>query len=203
TPAWPAVPRSWTAAAVLLLAVVGFAGVAVAQQSRINALHDDVDAAHTRIAEQKDQMRTLEAQVSSAEATLVKQRALTYWAALPGVTTAVISPAATMTPEASGVGGNPRAMYMVSSDNSTSLLVVIDLPRLPEGLAYQAWFVAPGEAPVSAFTFLVGDSGYGQFNFVPPENVDAFTAMAVTVEPIGGSMEPTGPLVLAGDFTQR
>jgi anti-sigma-K factor RskA len=197
---WQLPAGAWSAAAVVVIAIGALVGMTLVQQSRIGTLRADVVSANAQIEEQKQEIKSLEQEVVSARSTLVKQRTLAYWAALPGVSTSVISPASSQMPTQTWWRNNPRAMYMVTGDGTSSMLVVMDLPRLTEGLVYQAWFVRRNSPPVSALLFEVDESGYGQFGINPPESITFYTGLAVTIEPAGGSGSPSGELVLAGSF---
>jgi hypothetical protein len=72
------------------------------------------------------------------------------------------------------------------------------LPALPAGRVYQLWVVTK-QAPVSIGVFSVGADGSAQGVMpVPAEATRDPVAVAVTIEPAGGVLSPTGPKVLVG-----
>ncbi|HVG20325.1 MAG TPA: anti-sigma factor [Blastocatellia bacterium] len=73
-------------------------------------------------------------------------------------------------------------------------IVTTDLPRPPEGKAYQLWFVTSG-APVSAGILEADESGHGFKVVNVPPNVEAIVAAAITLEPQSGSPQPTTPIL--------
>ena len=72
------------------------------------------------------------------------------------------------------------------------------LPDLPPNRSYQLWTIVGGK-PVSHGVFELGNNGAAQLLAEPaPGMAEAY---AVTVEPLGGVPEPTGPQVLLGTPT--
>lgn len=68
-------------------------------------------------------------------------------------------------------------------------LDVTGLPDLPAGKAYQAWVIVPGSAPKPEPVLKPTAQGGGSVDipFTPPKG----TIVALTVEPAGGSSQPT------------
>ncbi len=82
-------------------------------------------------------------------------------------------------------------------DRQTWLVHAYHLPKLPAGKVYQLWYVTRN-AKISAGVFPVDSTGQGvRLIPVPPEAQGAILA-AMTVEPDGGSAQPTGAIVMAG-----
>ncbi len=72
-----------------------------------------------------------------------------------------------------------------------------DLPPLPAGRVYQVWVVTqPG--PISAGLLAPDLSGGGTTFYETPPDIAPPTAVAVTIEPVGGLPAPTGAFYLAG-----
>ncbi|MEM1010918.1 MAG: anti-sigma factor [Planctomycetota bacterium] len=63
---------------------------------------------------------------------------------------------------------------------------------------YQAWALPVERDPISLGTFAVGDDGRGTFDSELPDLPDDLNAVAVSLEPAGGTPQPTGPIVLVG-----
>jgi len=76
-------------------------------------------------------------------------------------------------------------------------VVTADLPQPPEGKAYQLWFVTAG-APVSAGMIRPDDTGHGFLVTDVPSGVQTVVAAAITLEPSGGSPQPTMPIIAMG-----
>jgi len=67
-----------------------------------------------------------------------------------------------------------------------------NLPSVSDDRSYQLWFVPPtGTNPVSAKVFNTTTDGSAEFEIAVPLEVTTLMAAAVTVEPAGGSPQPT------------
>lgn len=92
----------------------------------------------------------------------------------------------------SGSGGM-QATFAAAPDGSGSLVLTSAHPA-PAGKVYQAWFIRPGQNPVSAGVF--NDTGVA---VVPLAGSAAgVQTVAVTIEPPGGSPQPTSQPIAAG-----
>lgn len=71
----------------------------------------------------------------------------------------------------------------------------------PAGLArtYQLWFVTGDDRKVSAGTFDVGQAGTAAIELDLPQGLGVIAVAAVTREPMGGSLQPSGAILLAGE----
>jgi anti-sigma-K factor RskA len=65
-----------------------------------------------------------------------------------------------------------------------------DLPKLPKGKVFQAWTLAPGEKTVAPSVTFTPDQSGSVVVALPPQT-KAVAAVAVSVEPEGGSKAPT------------
>jgi anti-sigma-K factor RskA len=73
------------------------------------------------------------------------------------------------------------------------------LRPVPEGRAYQLWFIKDG-APVPSVTFKPEPDGHVKLEQVVVPQDGTVTAAAVTVEPEAGSPQPTSPILLVGQL---
>ena len=71
------------------------------------------------------------------------------------------------------------------------------LPPLPAGKAYQIWVVT-GQGPLSAGLLTLDAQGSASETIKTPVDIPQPVAMAVTIEPSGGSPGPTGERYLVG-----
>jgi anti-sigma-K factor RskA len=78
--------------------------------------------------------------------------------------------------------------------------VAADLPSIPADKAYQLWYVMPAGSgnPVSAFVFTPDQAGSASFIAEVRAAMPNPGALAVTLEPAGGSLAPTSALYLVG-----
>ncbi len=92
--------------------------------------------------------------------------------------------------------GASAALVQVPGAGSATLLIA-DLPQPPPGRQYQVWRIAGG-TPEDAGTINLTDSR-GQLIELAADFFGA-DAIGVSIEPEGGSLKPTGDIVLLGNF---
>jgi anti-sigma-K factor RskA len=73
------------------------------------------------------------------------------------------------------------------------------LRQVPEGRAYQLWFIKDG-APVPSVTFKPEPDGHVKLEQVVVPEDGTVSAAAVTLEPESGSAQPTSPILLVGQL---
>ncbi len=76
-----------------------------------------------------------------------------------------------------------------------------NLPRLPGDRTYQLWFVTADGRKISAGLLDPDAEGHAILIVSVPTEARTTTVAAVTSEPAGGSPQPTGSIVLAGNVT--
>jgi len=91
----------------------------------------------------------------------------------------------------------PGAHGQVLADprGKTAVLIVSDLKPLPQGEVYQFWFMH-GSAGVSGGVLSVDEQGRAVLPVSISETVNAFDSMGISIEPSGGSQQPTGDIVM-------
>ncbi|MDN3292592.1 anti-sigma factor [Streptomyces ficellus] len=90
---------------------------------------------------------------------------------------------------ASGKGG-AKATVVVSREENSAVFLASGLPELPSGKTYQLWFADGGKMRPAGLTRTDG-------GLVMEGDVDGASGVGVTVEPAGGSPQPTStPLML-------
>lgn len=82
------------------------------------------------------------------------------------------------------------------------VLIVHGLQPLPESQIYQFWWVTEDgtQLPVAPIE-VHADVEPTWAIFDVPEQAPAFSIVGLTIEPVGGSSQPTGPMVLEGSIT--
>lgn len=78
------------------------------------------------------------------------------------------------------------------SDDTTLALIVNDLPPLPSGMVYQFWLIDVTGDRTSGGTFTVDEQGRGWLIVHAPKPLGNYQGVGVTMEPAGGSPQPTG-----------
>lgn len=76
-------------------------------------------------------------------------------------------------------------------------VVTADLPPAPSGKVYQLWFVT-ADAKVSAGLIEPDDRGHAFAVVNLPSDIEKVEAAAITLEPKGGSQQPTMPIYVLG-----
>lgn len=102
-----------------------------------------------------------------------------------------------------GLSRSPGATGKILWDGSgdTGVLLVFDLPPLPSRKVYQLWMIR-GKTSIGAGTFTLSPQGTGVLQVKAPEAQRPVEMFAITVEPSGGSPQPTGQMVLKGAPTR-
>jgi len=99
-----------------------------------------------------------------------------------------------------GLSPSPTAFGKVfwNSQANTGILIAFDLPPLTTGKVYQLWAIQ-GTTPVDAGILSTDPQGTGALKIKPlPDPRKSVQLFAITVEPTGGSLQPTGEMYLKG-----
>jgi len=91
---------------------------------------------------------------------------------------------------------------VMGADGKKGVLIVDQLPPLDSQREYQLWLVRDGDN-TSGAVFSVDESGYRGVRIEAPEILLVYSSVRVTIEPAGGSVEPTGEQVLGGSLFNR
>jgi anti-sigma factor RsiW len=170
------------------------------------------DALRERILEQARQERPAQSVVVLRPKRALRLTAIAAAAAVAaaiglGVWAASLS--SSLDAERSALAEQARAAAILADDDSTrvpmgesgelvrspegdAVVVVRNLPAAPEGQTYEAWVIDSG-GPVPAGLF----EGGGQEIVLLEEPVAEGSMVAVTLEPRGGSQQPTGDILFA------
>jgi anti-sigma-K factor RskA len=90
---------------------------------------------------------------------------------------------------------------LLDRERNTAALVMWHLPELGEDQTYQAWLIEPDGQRVSAGVFRPqADESYTTKPVYPKQDLSNFVGIGVTVEPAGGSDQPTGQRIFKVDF---
>jgi anti-sigma-K factor RskA len=93
-------------------------------------------------------------------------------------------------------GNNSSTATLVWSENiGESVLLVNGLEQLPDDKVYELWYIDGDGSPISAGLFNIPDSGH-TYSVLEGE-MTAGATVGVTVEPAGGSEQPTTEPVIA------
>jgi anti-sigma-K factor RskA len=119
---------------------------------------------------------------------LATQAELARILATPGLVTASLAPQ-------EGRAGSARVV--VDPASGEAALVVAELAPLAAGQVYELWALR-GEAPPEPAGLFAAPANPASVRVPRLPDPTAVTAFAVSIEPDGGSPQPTGPIVLVG-----
>lgn len=88
---------------------------------------------------------------------------------------------------------------VMGADGLNGVLVVDKLPQLDATREYQVWLIRD-TTYTGGPTFAVDETGYRGLRLEAPESLLTYSSILVTVEPAGGSPDPTGEQVLNGSL---
>jgi anti-sigma-K factor RskA len=175
----------WLAAAAALVMAAGLGVYAEQLRQRVQVLEGQLREAVVQV--EASARRTAQARLIAANA----ERELAVLAA-PDVAHVDLKG------QASAPQASARALW---SRSRGLLLAVSNLPAPPLGRTYQLWVLSGRAAPISdGWVFKTDASGTATAMFTTPLSLPAPTAMAVTIEPDGGTSAPTGAMYLVGSL---
>jgi len=110
-------------------------------------------------------------------------------------------PSNVITVSLKGTDVQPRAHGQLIADpkEQSAVLVISGLPKLEANKTYQVWLIE-GDKPVSAGLLTVDENGQGVVIVTSEEAISSFKALAISIEPEGGSPQPTGDIVVSSDI---
>lgn len=98
-----------------------------------------------------------------------------------------------------GAAPDASGFVVISADGLNGVVVVDQLPPLDAEHEYQVWLERDGES-ISGAVFSVDEYGYRGVRIAGTESLLLYSGINVTVEPAGGSKNPTGEQVLSGSL---
>ena len=152
---------------------------------------------YERAASDRDFWRSehaaLASQVDALQVAVASQQSLVDMFMGPELHSVSLAPPATGPSQVRVFWNHPRNTFLVTA---------FDLPPAPEGMTYQLWALEDGATPVSMGTF---DTEDGRAALVIPvsdaiQDIDFVHRCGLTLEPAGGSAQPTGEVQLVGTW---
>jgi anti-sigma-K factor RskA len=104
----------------------------------------------------------------------------------------------------SAAGDEPDARVFWNHTNNQFIVIAFDLPPAPPGRTYQLWAMPAGQAPLSMGTFETNAEGRGTAILPVSAEITAagfIDACGMTLEPAGGSAQPTESPRLTGTWS--
>jgi anti-sigma-K factor RskA len=98
-------------------------------------------------------------------------------------------------------GSNVAGTLLLDKEHNAAVLIVWNLPPIAENQTYQIWLIDPqgGRTSAGLFRQETGQPFTSQSVF-STRAISSFTGLGVTVEPAGGSSQPTGSRIFKVDF---
>jgi len=98
-------------------------------------------------------------------------------------------------------GDDLSGSVLLDRERNTVALVMWHLPELSDDQTYQAWLIEPDGQRVSAGIFRPQNTtAYTTQPIYAKQDISNFTGVGITIEPSGGSEQPTGPRLFVVDF---
>jgi anti-sigma-K factor RskA len=98
-------------------------------------------------------------------------------------------------------GSNVAGTLLLDKEHNAAVLIVWNLPPIAENQTYQIWLIDPkgGRTNAGLFRQDTGQPFTSQAIF-STQAISSFTGLGVTVEPAGGSSQPTSSRIFKVDF---
>ena len=159
---------------------------------QVNALQAERDGLADRVAGLTDANIDYAAEMINIQTRLEELQKVTDLFSSPGTSTVIIG----------GTPGQEQAVGQIlyNPDSDVAVMTVADLPQLAEGEVYQVLLIRGAEHD-TAETFQVDPAGEGVMLVHAPFPFNTFDTIAVSIEPVGGSPQRTGEIVLLGSVT--
>ena len=134
----------------------------------------------------QSELARVSAQVEAANTQLARQREALTLLTSPGARMAALS----------GTNVAPGAHAMLAYDKKGhAMLMAKGLPAVPNGMAYQLWFIKDGKK-MPGRVFVPDSVGNGILEDEIPDAAREAAVFAITLEPQGGVQVPTGSIYL-------
>ena len=169
-------PFYWGALAASFFVAAGLGLSLSGVRKDLAALRETVASTQATLAERQRQLEAREATLNSILEPGVKLYQLT----------------ASGDPE-------PGVQLFWDQQRNTAIIHGFRLKPVPTGREYQLWFIKDGK-PIPSVTFKPEATGHVKIEKIPVPGGGSLSAAAVTVEPVGGSQQPTSTPILVGEL---
>ena len=176
----------WGALAACLALAVGLGNEVFSQRQDLADLRGEVANRDQILAKRLVQLNQREEQLRQREATL----------------NAIMEPSVEMYQLTASGDPEPGIQLFWNREKNVAIVHGFRLRPVPSGHAYQLWFIEDGK-PVPSVTFKPEPTGHAKVEGVKVPTAGALSAAAITVEPEGGSAQPTTPILLVGSLQKK
>ncbi len=168
----------------LRLATAALVLVALLLGVRLMQLQQQLGALQARLADQEQEITMLRAQLAEQQRVVEVLR----------------SPDARLVSMIAQPDAPPaRGQMLMSPNSSEAYLVAEALSPLPQDRTYQLWLIADDQ-PTSVGIFRPNEQGIATVAVQAPRPLDHYQGAGITIEPAGGSSQPTTEPVLLTEF---
>ncbi len=182
----------WSAGLALAASVALASGLSVALLQRDGA-RDEAERARRAAAVAAGRAATLRAELARARQQAGHEHALRV----------ALGRADARVARLDGLPAAPAAALarvVWSARGRDAVLLVTGLPSAPSGQVYEAWWLDAAGAPRRAGALHVDADGRGLLRLAEPSERPRAARVAVTLEPEGGRLLPSGPVLLLGSL---
>jgi len=109
------------------------------------------------------------------------------------------SAAVTVSLQGTEVQPQAQGQLIADPDSQSAVLVIAGLAQLEAGKTYQVWLINGG-GPASAGLLTVDANGQGLLVVTSEAEIGSFDSLGISIEPAGGSPEPTGAIVVLSEL---
>lgn len=176
----------WLAAVAMTVAALFIVWIDFGAQRQLVQLRSDLATRTTQLAELNRQLQVMQDQM------LQNQQQMAFFATPSEIVSL------------GGTADAPDAGGVFYQHDNRALVVLHGLPPLTADQTYQLWLIPAAGAPVPAGELAVQSLDVNRQQVTLPDvnlAYQTYQKIGITIEPAGGSLAPTGALVLLGEKT--
>ena len=155
---------------------------------KLGTTRDTLVARETELAQLRDRLAQQEQQASVSKKTSTREDEMAAFLRMPNIQAVSL----TGSDEAKSAGG----LLLLDPSSKKAFLYAFNMPPLPPGKTYQLWAIL--DRPVSAATFGTDSGNKSRIMIRRIRDMSQIKNFAVSMEPEGGQLQPTGQIYLSG-----
>ncbi|MEP6600410.1 MAG: anti-sigma factor [Nitrospirota bacterium] len=155
---------------------------------KLGTTRDTLVAREAELAQVRDRLVQQEQQASVSKKTSTREDEMAAFLRMPNIQAVSL----TGSDEAKSAGG----LLLLDPSSKKAFLYVFNMPPLPPGKTYQLWAIL--DRPVSAATFGTDSGNKSRIMIRRIRDMSQIKNFAVSMEPEGGQLQPTGQIYLSG-----
>jgi len=155
---------------------------------KLGTTRDTLVAREAELAQLRDRFAQQEQQASVSKKTPTREDEMAAFLRTPNIQVVSL----TGSDEAKSAGG----LLLLDPSSKKAFLYAFNMPPLPPGKTYQLWAIL--DRPVSAATFGTDSGNKSRIMIRRIRDMSQIKKFAVSMEPEGGQLQPTGQIYLSG-----